>query len=34
MGEMKNVHIIVVGEPGGRSPRCRWVDYIKMDLKK
>jgi hypothetical protein len=34
----KNADRILVGEPEGkrplRRPRCRWVAYIKMDLKR
>jgi hypothetical protein len=38
MGERRNVYRILVGNPGGRRPlgrpRRRWVDNIKMDLRK
>jgi hypothetical protein len=36
MGEKRNVYRLLVGNPELRrslgSPRCRWVDNIKMDL--
>jgi hypothetical protein len=38
MGETRNAYRILVGEPGGSrplgTPRCRWVDNIKMDLRE
>jgi hypothetical protein len=38
MGESRNAYRILVGKPEGRRPlgrpRCRWVDNIKMDLKR
>jgi hypothetical protein len=38
MMEKRNIYRILVGIPEGRrplgSPRCRWVDNIKMDLRK
>jgi hypothetical protein len=38
MGETRNAHSILVGKPEGkrplRRPRRRWVDNIKMDLKR
>jgi hypothetical protein len=38
MGEKKNVYRILVGKPEGKRPlgrsRHRWVDNIKMDLRK
>jgi hypothetical protein len=38
MGERKNACKILVGKPEGKrpleKPRCRWVDNIKMDLRK
>jgi hypothetical protein len=38
MGEKKNAYRILVVKPEGRrqlgSPRCRWMDHIKMDLKR
>jgi hypothetical protein len=37
MGEMRNAYRIL-GKPEGKRPlgrpRCRWVDYIKIDLKR
>jgi hypothetical protein len=37
-GEKRNTYRILVGKPEGkrllRRPRRRWVDNIKMDLKK
>jgi hypothetical protein len=33
MGETRNAYRIMVGKPLGR-PRRRWVDNIKMDLKR
>jgi hypothetical protein len=37
MREKKNAFRILVGMPEGKrplgSPRCRWVDSIKMDLR-
>jgi hypothetical protein len=38
MGETRNAYRILVGKPEGKgplgSPRRRWVDNIKMDLRK
>jgi hypothetical protein len=38
MGEKRNAYRIFVGKPEGKgplgSPRRRWVDNIKMDLKE
>jgi hypothetical protein len=38
MGEKRNAYRILVGKPGGRKslgrPRRRWVDNIKIDLRK
>jgi hypothetical protein len=38
MGETRNAYTILVGEPEGNRPlgrpRRRWVDYIKIDLKR
>jgi hypothetical protein len=38
MGEIRNAYRILVGKPEGKRPlgrpRCRWVDNIKMDLKR
>jgi hypothetical protein len=38
MGENRNAYRIFVGKPEGKrppgSPRCRWVDNIKMDLRE
>jgi hypothetical protein len=38
MGERRNAYGILVGKPEGRRPlgrpRRRWVDSIKMDLRK
>ena len=38
MGEERGVYMVLVGKPGGRRPlrrpRCRWVDYIRMDLQE
>jgi hypothetical protein len=36
-GEKRNAYRILVGKPEGKrtlgSPRCRWVDNNKMDLR-
>jgi hypothetical protein len=36
MGQQRNAYRILVGKPEGKrplgTPRCRWVDNIKMDL--
>jgi hypothetical protein len=38
MGEKRNAYRILLGEPEGRrplgTPRRRWVDNIKMDLRE
>jgi hypothetical protein len=38
MGEKLNAYKILVGKPEGkiplRTPRCRWEDNIKMDLRE
>jgi hypothetical protein len=38
MGEKRNAYKILVGKPEGKTPlgrpRRRWVDNIKMDLRK
>jgi hypothetical protein len=38
MGVKRNAYRILVGKPEGKRPlgrpRCRWVDNIKMDLKR
>jgi hypothetical protein len=38
MGEKRNAHRIIVGKPEEERPlgrpSCRWVDSIKMDLRK
>jgi hypothetical protein len=37
-GAKRNAHGIFVGKPEGKRPlgrpRCRWVDNIKMNLKR
>jgi hypothetical protein len=37
-GEKRNAYRILVGNPEGDrplgTPRCRWVDNIKMDLRE
>jgi hypothetical protein len=36
IGEKRNVYRLLAGKPEGKRPlgrpRCRWIDYIKMDL--
>jgi hypothetical protein len=38
MGEKRNAYMILVGKPEGKrplaSPRRRWVDNFKMDLRE
>jgi hypothetical protein len=38
MGTETNAYRILVGKPEGRRPlgrpKCRWMDCIKMDLRK
>jgi hypothetical protein len=38
MGEGRNVHRVLVGNPEEKipieRPRCRWEDGIKMDLRE
>jgi hypothetical protein len=38
MGEEMNAYRILVGKPEGKrplgTPRRRWVDYIKMDIRE
>jgi hypothetical protein len=38
MGEKKGVYSVLVGRPEGKrplgTPRCRWEDNIKMDLRE
>jgi hypothetical protein len=34
MGEDRSVHRVLVGKPGGKKPRRRWEDNIKMDLQE
>jgi len=37
-GEMRNAYNILVGKSEGKRPlerpRCRWADYIRMDLRE
>jgi hypothetical protein len=37
MGQKWNVYRLIVGKPKGKrplgSPRCRWVDNIRMDFR-
>jgi hypothetical protein len=33
-GETRNAYKILVGNPEGKGPPGRWVDDIKMDLRK
>jgi hypothetical protein len=37
-GEEMNAYMVLVGKPEGKrplgSPRCRWDDNIKMDLRE
>jgi hypothetical protein len=34
MGEPRNAYRILVGKPEGKRPIRRWVDDIKIDLRK
>jgi hypothetical protein len=38
IGEERGVYRVLVGRPKGKrplgSPRCRWEDKIKMDLRE
>jgi hypothetical protein len=34
MGETRNAYRILVGKPEEKRPRCRWMDNIKMDVRK
>jgi len=38
MGESRDVYRVLVGKPEGKrllgKLRCRWEDYIKMDLQE
>ena len=38
MGERRGVYRVLVGKPEGKRPlgrpRCRWEDYIEMDLQE
>ena len=38
LGEGRGVHRVLVGKPEGKrplgTPRHRWEDYIKMDLRE
>jgi hypothetical protein len=37
-GDEECINVMLVGKPEGkrplRRPRCRWVDYIKVDLEE
>jgi hypothetical protein len=34
MGESSDVYRVLVGKTGGKRPRCRLEDNIKMDLQE
>jgi len=38
MGDVRNAYNILVGKPAGNRPlgrpRCRWDDYIRMNLRE
>ena len=34
VGEGRRVHRVLVGKSEGKSPRRRWEDNIKMDLRE